>query len=435
MYWDLPALNTANTRRWLLPVWVFFMGLTGALPDTAQAEAAVKTARLWPAPDRTRLVFETSDPVAYKVFTIKNPERLVVDIKNTRLKMDLSSLSLENTQIRQIRSGVRNGHDLRIVLDMAQAVEPNSFTLAPNQTYGNRLVIDFASGAQQSAAEAPAPVISANVQQAQRRDVVVVIDAGHGGEDPGAAGPRGTKEKYVVLEIAREVHALVNARRGFKARMTRTGDYYIGLRERTLLARKHNADLFVSIHADAFDRPEPRGASVFALSQRGATSETARWLAQNENRSDLIGGVGGVSLDDKNQVLAGVLLDLSMTASINSSLNAGKRILSHMGRFAPLHKPRVEQAAFVVLKSPDIPSLLVETGFISNPSEEKQLGSSAYRKKMAQAIMAGIEDYFREVPPPGTLLAWEKKNGTVAENDVSDRLRMDGITTVAVKTP
>ncbi|WP_375183126.1 N-acetylmuramoyl-L-alanine amidase, partial [Marinobacter sp.] len=241
---------------------------------------------------------------------------------------------------------------------------------------------------------------------AGKRDVVVVIDAGHGGEDPGAIGPRGTREKDVVLKMAQTLAKLINERPGYTAKLTRTGDYYIGLRNRTLLARKYNADLFVSVHADAFRTPQPKGASVFALSQRGATSETARWLAQSENRSDL---TGGVSLDGRDDMLAGVLLDLSMTASINASLGVGSSVLGKLGGVAKLHKSGVEQAAFVVLKSPDIPSILVEAGFISNPQEEKNLSTEWYRSRLASAIMKGIDEYFQKTPPPGTLLAHQKQ--------------------------
>jgi N-acetylmuramoyl-L-alanine amidase len=281
--------------------------------------------------------------------------------------------------------------------------------LEPNQQYGHRLVVDLIEEGARKAREEAQPTVTES--RNGKRDIVVVVDAGHGGEDPGAIGPRGTREKDVVLSMARTLADLIEKEPGYTARLTRTGDYYIDLRSRTILARKHNADLFVSVHADAFRTPQPRGASVFALSQRGATSETARWLAQSENRSDLIGGAGGVSLDGRDDMLAGVLLDLSMTASINSSLGVGNTILNQLGGVAKLHKKGVEQAAFAVLKSPDIPSILVEAGFISNPTEEKNLGSAGYRRKLSEAVFRGIDDYFSKTPPPGTLLAWQKRNG------------------------
>jgi N-acetylmuramoyl-L-alanine amidase len=287
-------------------------------------------------------------------------------------------------------------------------IKPRSFQLEPNQQYGHRLVVDLIDEGGLKARKSSEPTISQNSNG--KRDIIVVVDAGHGGEDPGAIGPRGTREKDVVLKMAKTLADLIEAKPGYTARLTRNGDYYIDLRSRTLLARKHNADLFVSVHADAFRTPQPRGASVFALSQRGATSETARWLAKSENRSDLIGGAGGVSLDGRDEMLAGVLLDLSMTASINSSLGVGSSILGRLGNVAKLHKRGVEQAAFAVLKSPDIPSILVEAGFISNPTEEQNLSTSWYREKISRAVFEGIDDYFQKTPPPGTLLAWQKQN-------------------------
>jgi len=295
-----------------------------------------------------------------------------------------------------------------VVLDLKSAIKPRSFVLEPNQQYGHRLVVDLIDEKGRRVERAASPTVTQGASG--KRDIVIVVDPGHGGEDPGAIGPRGTREKDVVLRMSKTLADLINKQPGVAARLTRTGDYYIGLRNRTILARKHNADLFVSVHADAFRTPQPSGASVFALSQRGATSETARWLAQSENRSDLIGGGGGLSLNGRDDMLAGVLLDLSMTASINASLGVGSSVLGKMGSVTKLHKPGVEQAAFAVLKSPDIPSILVEAGFISNPGEEKNLASEWYRHRLADAIMDGIHEYFQRTPPPGTLLAWQKEN-------------------------
>ena len=248
-----------------------------------------------------------------------------------------------------------------------------------------------------------------------KRDILIAIDSGHGGEDPGAVGPRGVKEKDVVLAIAKELQRLINAEKGYKAQLVRTGDYFIALRKRTEIARKMGADLFISVHADAAPRTAAFGASVFALSDRGATSETARWLADSENRSDLIGGDGGVSLDDKNAMLAGVLLDLSMTATLSSSLDVGQKVLGHMGRITPLHKNRVEQAGFMVLKSPDIPSILVETGFISNPAEAAKLQTKRHQQALASSIHSGLRQYFQQNPPPGTYLAWLRDSKQVEQ--------------------
>ncbi len=237
------------------------------------------------------------------------------------------------------------------------------------------------------------------------RDIVIAIDAGHGGEDPGALGPGGLHEKNITLSIARELQRQINQVRGYRAELTRTGDYFIPLRKRTEIARKKGADLFVSIHADAAPSRSAFGASVFALSDRGATSETARWLADSENRSDLIGGDGSVSLGDKDQMLAGVLLDLSMTATLSSSLDVGHKVLTNVGRITSLHKRRVEQAGFMVLKSPDIPSILVETGFISNVNESRKLASASHQQALARSITSGIRQYFQQSPPPGTYIA------------------------------
>ena len=383
----------------------FLLMMTASL---ASAAAQVEGVRIWPAPDHTRLVLDTAGAVEHNVFSLSDPSRLVIDLKNVSLKTDFSKVDLEGSPIRRIRSARRNGNDLRVVLDLASDIKPRSFALEPNQQYGHRLVVDLIDEKGSRIERATSPTVTQD--SAGKRDIIVVIDAGHGGEDPGAIGPRGAREKDVVLRMAKTLADLVNKQPGFTAKLTRTGDYYIGLRNRTVLARKYNADLFVSVHADAFRTPQPSGASVFALSQRGATSETARWLAQSENSSDLIGGAGGLSLEGRDEMLAGVLLDLSMTASINASLGVGSSVLGRLGNVAKLHKPGVEQAAFVVLKSPDIPSILVEAGFISNPKEEKNLASQWYRDKLASAIMDGIHEYFRRTPPPGTLLAWQKQN-------------------------
>jgi N-acetylmuramoyl-L-alanine amidase len=397
-------MKTGLCLRRFFSVFVLF-----CLAVVARADVSIDGVRIWPAPDHTRLVLEVGNAVEHNVFSLSGPSRLVIDLKNSQLRADFDALDLAGSPIQRIRSAPRNGNDLRVVLDLKSDIKPRSFQLESNQQYGHRLVVDLIEEGARKAREEAQPTVTES--RNGKRDIVVVVDAGHGGEDPGAIGPRGTREKDVVLSMARTLADLIEKEPGYTARLTRTGDYYIDLRSRTILARKHNADLFVSVHADAFRTPQPRGASVFALSQRGATSETARWLAQSENRSDLIGGAGGVSLDGRDDMLAGVLLDLSMTASINSSLGVGNTILNQLGGVAKLHKKGVEQAAFAVLKSPDIPSILVEAGFISNPTEEKNLGSAGYRRKLSEAVFRGIDDYFSKTPPPGTLLAWQKRNG------------------------
>ncbi|MGD9661891.1 MAG: N-acetylmuramoyl-L-alanine amidase [Porticoccaceae bacterium] len=381
--------------------WWFVLVLS--LWTFAVQAASVETVRLWRAPDHTRLVFDLNQPAEHSLFTLENPDRIVLDMSNTSFQGSFDALDLTDTPITRIRSAQRHQTDLRIVFDLRQPVNPRSFPLKDNDQYGNRLVLDLYDKFQ----EKKKTVSDAVATATRDRDIIVSIDAGHGGEDPGALGPGGIREKQVVLAISQALKALVDREPGFKGEMVRTSDYYIPLRGRTDIARDQRADLFVSIHADAFKNPAARGASVFALSASGATSETARYLAQRENQADLIGGVGNLKISDKDQMLAGVLLDLSMTATLNSSLDVGKQVLDSMGNIARLHKKHVEQAGFVVLKSPDIPSILVETGFISNPGEARQLADRAYQQRMAEAIFSGIKAYFYRSAPPGT---WVAKN-------------------------
>lgn len=383
--------------------------------------ANVQGVRLWHAPDNSRLVFDLTKNTEHKIFLLSSPDRLVIDIENSVLLKPIDGLEMDVGPVRKVRSGTHHKTDLRIVLDLREKVDPKSFQLKPNDQYGHRLVIDlykknapdqianFISNREKTI-EISKPVMQATESLRGNRDIVIAIDAGHGGEDPGAIGHGGVYEKKVVLAIAKELNKLLKKEKGFKPYLVRTGDYFVGLRDRTKRARKANADLFISIHADAFSSPKASGGSVFALSQRSATSETARWLADKENSSDLIGGVGGLSLDDKEDLLAGVLLDLSMTASLSVSLELGQIVLGSMGKVARLHKSRVEQAGFAVLKSPDIPSLLIETGFLSNPKEARKLRSSSYQVQMAQSIFHGIKHYFLQMPPPGTYFASLKNN-------------------------
>ncbi len=371
-----------------------------SLPVTAD-EATIDGVRLWSAPDHTRLVFDTSGPVAHKIFSLGNPERLVIDLKDTRLKARMPKPGRTERAVRDIRSAHRNGTDLRVVLDLERHVRTKSFVLKPNREYGYRLVVDLDLGQGTQAAKAGGSVSKAGAR-ARSRDVIIAIDAGHGGEDPGARGARGTYEKDVVLQIARRLAALIKAEPGMRPVMIRDGDYFMKLRDRMRKARKHKADLFISIHADAFRDRRVRGSSVYTLSQRGASSEAARWLAERENTADLI---GGVKLENKDDILASVLLDLSQTATLQASMEAADNVLKGLKGLGKTHKRRVQQAGFVVLKSPDIPSMLVETAFISNPWEERRLKNPAHQKKLARALMAGVRAYFRTNPPEGTLLA------------------------------
>jgi N-acetylmuramoyl-L-alanine amidase len=366
--------------------------------------AEVRDIRLWRAPDHTRLVLDLSGPVEHRLLLLDNPSRVVLDLSDTTLAAKYDDLPLENTPIRQLRSGVRDGTGLRLVLDLRTTITPKSFALRATDQALDRLVIDlFDQGA-----DSPEPSVKKSAHSDEQRNVVIAIDAGHGGEDPGASGPGRLREKQVVLEIARELHRLFEKQPGFSPTLIRSGDYYISLRGRRDLARKREADMFVSVHADAFRDKRARGASVYALSTSGATSTTASYLAQKENAADLI---GGVSLSDKEDTLAFTLADLSMASTLDDSLNVGASVLGEVGRVARLHKKQVEQAGFAVLKSPDIPSILVETGFISNPEEARRLADATYRRKLASSIYRGIVDWFSAHPPQGSLLAWQREQG------------------------
>ncbi len=367
------------------------------------AATSISGVRIWPAPDHTRIVFDVSNPVEHKLFVMSDPQRLVIDIENATAKIDLKSLQLPPQLVKGVRYAARNSTDLRVVLDLKGRIKPRSFVLPPNQQYGNRLVVDLYPVAQKT----QPPVVTKTLSD--KRNVIIAIDAGHGGDDPGAIGAHGIREKAVVLAIARDLENLFGSHKGYRPVMIRKSDYYVGLRSRTKLARDSKADMMISVHADAFKSPQAKGASVYTLSKRGATSEAARWLAESENSSDLIGGVGGVSLDDKDDVLAGVLLDLSMTASMRASVAAGSQVVAELGKVTRLHKKQLEQAGFVVLKSPDIPSILVETGFISNPQEAKRLNSRTHQRAIAKAIYRGVQSFFSESPPPGTYLAWQQE--------------------------
>ncbi|MGM0450009.1 MAG: N-acetylmuramoyl-L-alanine amidase [Pseudomonadota bacterium] len=404
-----------------MSTWItrFLASLLLMLAAVAQAGTPVDNARIWPATDHTRLVLETGDSVDHQLFALESPRRLVIDVEQADLKTDLDALDLEETPIRRIRTGRRDNGDLRVVLDMKKDVEPRSFLLKPNKQYGHRLVVDLMSGDDEREEEQQA--VMEDQSDSERRDIIVVVDAGHGGEDPGAIGPSGVQEKKVTMELAERMVDRIDGMEGFQAYMTRKDDYYIGLRKRTKIARDYNADLFVSVHADAFRSPNPRGASVYTLSTDGASSETARWLAESENDADLVGGVGGVSLKDKDEMLAGVLLDLSMTASIEYSRGVGSNVLEQLGSVGKLHKSSVEQAAFAVLKSPDIPSILLEAGFISNPTDEMRLTQSAHQKRVVNAVIDGIDQHFRASPPPGTLIAHRQRNAGGAKREYEIR--------------
>ena len=395
----------------------------------ADAAAQILSTRIWPAKDYTRVTVEARNEIRYTLFTVNNPERLVLDIEGVQMSAVLAELNNKVTPddpyIEKLRVALNRPGVVRVVLDLKAQVQAQAFTLKPVANYGHRLVLDIYPTVapdpllvllQEEAARKPLavplpPVLAAPngptvapsvvpppplLKDRVSRLATIVIDPGHGGEDPGAIGRGGTQEKDVTLIIARRLKAMIDQEPGMRAVLTRDADFHLSLATRVEKARKVKADLFVSVHADAFVKPHARGSSVFALSERRATSEAARWLAKKENEADLI---GGVNLDVKDRYLAQTLLDLSQTATISDSLKLGRHVLSELGAINTLHKPRVEQASFAVLKSPDVPSILVETAFISNPDEERRLNDDAYQDKLARAILNGIKRYFARNPP------------------------------------
>ena len=438
-------LTSSALYKALPTVYFLIFPLFSALP--ADAAIQVSSARVWPAQDYTRLTLESGAPITHNLFTIKNPERLVLDLENVDLNSSLDSLSekiaASDPYIKQVRVGHFKPGAVRIVLDLKTEVKPQIFALKPVGDYGHRLVLDIypaqpvdplmalvlkseskqglqvdktappqkahetSAPAETAAKEIPGQTRSEDTRTAESKQekkpkpevarlITIAIDPGHGGEDPGARGRGGTHEKNVTLSIARKVKARLDQEPNMRSMLTRDGDYFLELQERVRKAQKIRADLFISIHADAYIKPNVRGSSVFALSERGATSAAARWLANKENESDLI---GGVNLDVRDPYLKQTLLDLAQTATINDSVKLGNAVLFELGSVNALHRHSVEQAGFAVLKAPDIPSILVETAFISNPEEEKRLKDESYQDKVADAIVGGIKRYFSNNPP------------------------------------
>jgi N-acetylmuramoyl-L-alanine amidase len=383
-----------------------------AAPALAEG-AKVTGVRLWAGPDQTRVVLDLTAPSDHSLFVLKEPNRLVVDLPGATLG-EVAAPTAEGL-VKGLRSGARDS-GVRVVLDLNAAVKPRSFLVPPNEVYGHRLVLDLeplnpvaptpASLPPASVALPSAPPSSSAPMRSlsnEARDIVIAIDAGHGGEDPGARGRKGTREKDITLAIARKLKERIDAQPGMRGVLIRDGDYFIPLEQRPRIARqKHRADMFISVHADAFTNSKARGSSVFVLSNRGATSTAAKWLADRENAADL---VGGVSLSDKDDVVASVLLDLSQTASLAASMEVGSTVLRELDDLGKLHKSQVQAAGFVVLKAPDIPSILVETAFITNPEEEKRLRDPKHQAKVADAILAGVKGYFYSNPPAGTRVA------------------------------
>lgn len=394
----------------------------GILPAAVIA-ADVEAVGIWRSPDYTRVVIDVSNRPEYSVFVLEDPHRVVIDIRNSRMNANLRELELDGGPVTSVRSGSRNETDTRIVLDLSAPVNPSSYSLPPNTEHGERLVVDLYDANTQAPALAPAsaaPSISESESVSRpavdnapaRRNIVVAIDAGHGGNDPGAIAHDGhLKEKDIALAISRAVAERIKAMPGFEAVMIRDGDYYVQLQQRPQLARQNRADIFLSIHADSYSTSRAEGVTIYALSQRTAEDENIRRVTEKENSSDLLGGMSGdTSLRNFDDDLALTLLDLSMSWSIEQSMAAGSYILNAVGNVAKLRRDVPQQGNLWVLRSPDIPSLLIETGYLSNPTEARRLASADYQRKLADSIVQGVMNYFYERPPEGTLVAWQKAN-------------------------
>jgi len=410
---------------------LFIIGLQLlAVPGYAE-QINVSALRYWNTPDQTQMLFDVTSSPEHRVFLMNNPSRLVIDMRNTNIKQALSQPAPSHPLFSQVRVAAKNKSDIRIVVDLKRDISPKNMSLRTNSMNGHRLVIELLDKAPDISAQVAKkpeikttedkaalvktadskPIVEKPVKESQKmaiknsvanpveptkvakrgKDIVVAVDAGHGGDDPGAHGQNGTEEKKITLAIAKKLADLINKQPGMKAVLVRKGDYFVDLRKRMQIARAAKADLFISIHADAFQNSTVKGASVFTLSNKGATSEAARWLANSENAADL---VGGVSLNDKEDVLASVLLDLSQTATQDASVNVARKVLKNFESIGELHYASVQKAGFLVLKSPDVPSILVETAFISNPSEELKLVNTEHQLKIAGAIFNGVRSYF-----------------------------------------
>ena len=391
-------MHRRHLLNWILASAAF------ALPFGVSA-TQIRNARLWRSDDKLRLVFDLSGPVHYKTFSLSAPERLIVDLSGASLSGDFSQLAVDNTVIRSIRSGPFGQGDTRIVLDLGGPVQLNSFLLPPQDGQGHRLVLDL---------KTVAPLQIALAQQQfldkahSKRDIIVVVDPGHGGKDPGAVGAKGEREKDVVLSIAQLLAKRLKREKGFDVKLVRNDDFFVPLRKRVEIARKHNADMFISVHADAAPRLTASGASVYCLSEGGATSATARFMAQRENGADLLGATRLLNLKDKDPMLAGVILDMSMNATIAASLQLGSTVLGSLAGITTLHQKRVEQAGFAVLKSPDVPSILVETGFISNARDSQRLVTARHQQAVADGLFEGLQRYFQKNPPTDSYIAWQQ---------------------------
>ncbi len=366
-----------------------FALLTGAKPVFAGSTRTLTGIRIsQSAEDHTRVVFDLTGDFEHNLFTLADPPRVVVDLNDTR-RSDAIDISTSHTNLMSgIRSASKNGGRLRVVIDLESKARPRSFALKPDGKSGHRLVVDL-----HATNLSPTPIKTSQEKRTQRKQkFVIALDPGHGGRDPGAIGKKGTREKDVALSVAKKMKTLINRESGYRAILTRDADRFVTLRNRVKKAREAEADIFISLHADSFHKSNVKGASVYALSLRGASSEAARWIAKKENSSDLI---GGISLDDKDDLIASVLLDLSQTATIQDSLELGSDVLSHIGKVSRLNNNKVQQAGFAVLKAPDMPSILIETAFLSNPSEEKKLRNPKHQHKLAKAVFSGIKNHLK----------------------------------------
>ena len=355
----------------------------------AASKTALTGIRISQSSDKhTRVVFDLSGNIEHRLFTLDNPHRVVIDLSGTRKSQAIDISDKTTNLLSGLRSASKNNGRLRVVIDLLGKVRPRSFQLKPDGTAGHRLVVDL-----HATKLSPTPIKTSQQERNRRKkQFVIALDPGHGGRDPGAIGRKGTREKDVTLSVARKMKTLINRTDGYRAILTRDADRYMSLRNRVKKARAAEADIFISLHADSYKSPNVKGASVYALSLSGASSEAARWIAEKENASDLI---GGISLDDKDDLIASVLLDLSQTATIQDSLELGSDVLTHLGKISKLNNRKVQQAGFAVLKAPDMPSILIETAFLSNPSEEKKLRSPKHQQKLARAVFSGIQKHLK----------------------------------------
>ncbi len=381
------------------------------------AQNNIDGVRIWPSPDNTRVVFDMKAAPEFTYFTLKNPLRLVIDLKNTSDSAKLSGVENSGNLIKKLRySTPKNKSSARIVVELNRSTKPSLFAVTPNGSLGHRLVVDLPDSAPKtsatlSASSSTGSVVIDDKSSARDRDIIVAIDAGHGGHDPGSVGPAGTYEKHITLSIAKKLESKINREPGMRAIMTRGGDYYISPNRRPEIAREKKADLLISIHADAFSQPQPRGGSVWVLSTRRADTELGRWLEKSERHSELLGGAAEVINDKSSErYLTETILGLSMDHSMATSHDLGNKVVEELKQVTSLHKRKPQAASFAVLTAPDIPSILVEVGFISNPQEEKNLNWSKYRERLANAMFKATKRYFKQIPPDGTLWAQEKAN-------------------------